>query len=504
MQKLFSVNQIHKADQETIKSEPISSLDLMERAAGYVTEQLTKKLIKSKKSKISIFCGVGNNGGDGLVITRLLLNKGYSVDVYIVEVSNKYSDDFKANLTKLPVNPTFLTKENHHLESLRTSYIIDCIFGIGLSRPIEGFSKTVVQQINKNNAVKVAVDVPSGLFIDKTSSQNDCIVKANYTYTFQFPKLAFLMPENEKYIGQWQVIDIGLDKVFIGNAKTDHYYVTQTGVSQIIKKRREFAHKGDFGKALILAGSRGKIGAAVLCGKACLRSGVGLLTIQAPSIGEVVLQSTIPEAMVIADENEDYLSSFPPLQNFTVLGAGPGIGKEKTTQSLLKKILKDWSKPMVLDADALNILSEDRELFQLLPQNCILTPHVGEFKRLVGDWKNDFERLELQKEFTKEYKVYLIVKGKYTSITCPDGKVYFNSTGNSGMATGGSGDCLTGIITALLGQKYTSMEACLLGVYIHGLSGDIAAERLGKLSMLPSDLIDCLPIAFRKLEGKEN
>ncbi len=496
---ILSATQIREADAFTIKNEPISSVDLMERAATKCFSWLEKKY--HKDDSFVIFCGVGNNGGDGLVIARLLKKAGYQVDVFVVEFSKKYSADFQVNLDRLKelaLVPVFLTEANHSFSIKEKSIVIDAIFGSGLARPVVGFIAQIISQINNNEIV--AIDIPSGLYGDDNRANDGEKVKAKYTLTFQVPKLATMFPSNFDYVGEWMVLDIGLNNEFIAQQDTKYYALSDEDASLMLQKRPKYAHKGSYGHALLVAGSKGKMGAAVLASRACLKTGVGLLTTHVPKIGLPILQTVVPEAMGSESEGEEFITDLPKLSKYNVIGVGPGIGLEKQTQNILKLLIQNAKTPLVLDADALNILSENKTWLSFLPSDSILTPHPKEFERLVGKWTSDEERLELQQNFSLKHNVYLVLKGANTSITTPLGNTFFNTTGNPGMATGGSGDVLTGIITSLLAQGYHPQEAAVLGVYLHGLAGDVAKENNTEYAMIASDIIESLPLAFGWLQ----
>ncbi|MCO6498796.1 MAG: NAD(P)H-hydrate dehydratase [Vicingus serpentipes] len=501
--KILTTEQTRAADAYTIEHEPISSINLMERAATQCAQWLIKQY--DKGIPFSIFCGVGNNGGDGLVIARLLKSEGYKVEVLIVEFSKNYSADFRINLTRLKednIRPLYLTESKNEFNIVDQSVIIDAIFGSGLSKPIGGFITGVVDQINKSNNDVVAIDMPSGLFAESNiNNDKKNIVKANYTLTFQQPKLTMLFPENYIYVGDFEVLDIGLHPQFLKEVESKKIYFTKEIAQSILHHRQKFSHKGTYGHALIIAGSKGKMGAAVLSAKACLRSGVGLLTTHVPKSGVEIIQTSVPEAMCIEDDGVDFLCSLGAVEQFSAIGIGPGIGKEQATQNVLKLLIQSSTKPLVIDADALNILSENKTWLAFLPEGSILTPHPKEFERLVGKWSNDEERLELQQEFAFVNKIYVILKGANTSIACPDQMIYFNSSGNAGMATGGSGDVLTGVITGLLAQGYQPKDAALMGVYLHGVAGDIAKENLDENAMIAGDILHYLPMAFGWLKN---
>lgn len=501
MVKVFTVEQIRAADQYTIDHEPISSTDLMERAATRAYEWIVDHY-PNKHTHFSVFCGTGNNGGDGLVIARLLKEEGYSIDVFSLQLGSTNSADYDSNLKRLKAKVNSLKEANYGFQLKDSTVVIDAIFGTGLSRAVKGFAKAVIQEINSAHKEVVAIDIPSGLFAEENPDPKEIVaIHASYTLTFQFPKLALFFPQNQKFVGDWQLINIGLHPDYIAETDTKHFLFTQKDARSILKKRSLFSHKGDYGRAFILAGSKGKMGAALLAAKACMRAGAGLLTVQIPEVGYQILQSQLPEAMVETDSEINFLSELKKDIPYSAIGVGPGIGMEQATQDLLKMIIQQSAAPLVLDADALNILSENKTWLSFLPAESILSPHPGEFKRLVGDWSTDSERLELQTDFSRKHGIYTVLKGRFTSISCPDGRIYFNPTGNPGMATGGSGDVLTGIITSFLAQGYASEQAAILGVYMHGLAGDLAAEALSEESMIAGDIVDFLSKAFRAISG---
>lgn len=496
--KIFSVEQIRKADLYTIATEPIASVDLMERAATACVNWITRHYTNT--FSFVIFCGPGNNGGDGLAIARLLIEKKYKVAVYNITGSAKNTDDFRVNQERMvTMAPTVF----HSLNTVagipdlpEATVIIDAIFGTGLSKPITGFAAELIAAINHSKAAVISIDMPSGLMADQHSDPATPIVKAAVTLSFQFPKLAFFFAENVLYAGNWQILDIGLNKKFIEEEPVGTYYLTEAYIKTLVKPRAKFSHKGSFGHALLISGSAGKMGAAVLATAACLRSGVGLLTVHVPACGYEILQTTHAEAMVSVDSGQNCIKDAIPTNTFSAVGIGPGIGTDPATEQTLMQLARSTTTPLVLDADALNIISRYQDGLTLLPPNSILTPHPKEFERLAGKTANDFERHETQKAFSQKYKVYVVLKGAYSCITTPAGEAYFNTTGNPGMAKGGSGDVLTGILTGLLAQGYPQKEACLLGVYLHGRSGDLAKKTFGEISMLAGDLICYLPEAF--------
>jgi len=495
--KLLSPQQIHEWDAYTIANEPISSIDLMERAADKCTDFILDK--NFTEHTIRIFCGKGNNGGDGLAIARRLIEAGVSPFVYILEFGAKGTDDFQANLQRLHQ----LTSDIHFIQSQdffpqvnKGDIIIDALYGSGLNRPLIDLSAQLVQFINQSSAAVISIDVPSGLFIDK-SSKGSPVIKATYTLTFQSLKLCFLVAENEGFFGTVEVLDINLHASFTDNIETKLELVNAKKISSYLQPRKKFSHKGTYGHSLLVAGSKGKMGAAVLAARACLRSGTGLLTVNIPEEGLTILQTAVPEAMCILRNNIiDY-------SKFSAIGIGPGLGTGDEAQKLLQNILANCTKPVVLDADALNILSANKELLNKVPPGSVLTPHPKEFERLCGPASNDFERIEMALQLSLQYPFVIILKGHYT-LTAFAGKGVFNTTGNPGMAKAGSGDTLTGIITALLARGCKPEQAAVLGVYLHGLAADNSLISQSQNSMIASDMIENLGAAFYELANAEN
>jgi len=499
--KILKADQIRSWDQYTIEHEPVVSIDLMERAATKCFEWLDDNgwFVHS----FAIFCGKGNNGGDGLAIARMLAVRGCKVSVYILEFGHKGTDDFQTNLARLHQYPSvdihFIQEESIFHTLTQETVIIDALFGSGLTRPLEGFTAKLVDHINNSGCTVIAIDVPSGMSVDQSSKGNK-IVKANYTLSFQCYKLAFLVAENAAFIGDVVILDIGLLPEFLASPEADLELIDRSIIRSIYKPRNRFAHKGNFGHAMIIAGSYGKIGAAVLAAKACLRSGVGLLTCFVPKCGYDVLQTAVPEAMVMTDTNSSIITKIDEeLLKFDSIGIGPGLGIASETRTAVKELISSYKKPMVIDADALNGLSMEKNL-PSLPPGSILTPHPKEFERLFGECKNDFERIEKALNNAKLINCLIILKGHHTFIACPSGIGYFNSTGNAGMATAGSGDVLTGMITSLSAQEYSSEDASILAVYLHGSAGDIAAKESSKEAMISGDIIDSIGKAFKQLE----
>jgi len=503
--KILTASQIRDIDAYTIAHEPIASIDLMERAAGAFVTWFVAHYTHAQP--IKLVCGPGNNGGDGLAIARLLHEQSYPVEVYVVPFTGKTSNDFAGNLERLPDNvPVREISETAQIPVFKSSgIVIDALFGSGLSRAVSGLAAEVIGAINQA-VVVVAVDIPSGLFVDAPNASGDVIVKATHTVSFHLPKLAFLLPENARFVGDWHLVDIGLHPEAIAQAQTRWLYTDEAIARAYLHQREKFSHKGTHGHALLIAGSYGMMGAAILSARACLRAGVGKLTVHAPRSANDLMQSSVPEAIFQAGPDETItLTDWnrDKLAGFAAIGIGPGLGvDEKIAGSIGLLAAHCGDIPLVMDADALNNLStaRGRSILEHLPKNTILTPHPGEFRRLLNrDWQNDYQKLDLLAEFAVRHKVIVCLKGAHTAVALSDGHLYFNSTGNPGMATGGTGDVLTGIITALLAQQYPPVQAAMLGVYLHGLAGDIAARHKSTYAMIASDLYTYLPEAFLHL-----
>jgi NAD(P)H-hydrate epimerase len=499
--KILSSEQIHELDKYTIVHEPVSSIDLMERATSKLVEEF-KALIQPDEV-VNIFCGTGNNGGDGLAVARLLIEAGYkSIHTFVVRQNPGGSSDFLVNEERLKklTSVTDIESETQIPAIEKGSVIIDAIFGSGLTRPADDIVALVINAINQSNSIVYAIDLPSGLFCDTANAPTDVIVKSTCTFTFHAPKLGFLFADNGKFIPEFKILDIGLSQEYEQELVVNYEYVDDALIEGIFKKRDKFSHKGNYGHALICAGSFGKIGAAVLSVGAALRSGAGLVSTHIPKCGYDIMQTANPEAMVMVDESETELTGYTDYSKFAAIGVGPGIGKDPKTANFVENLLRTNHRPMVIDADALNIISDMHYLRPLISPGSVLTPHPGEFKRLQGAWKDDMAKIQKQIALSKQSRIVIVLKGANTSISTPDGKVYFNSTGNPGMAKGGSGDVLTGIITALLAQGYSPENAAILGTFIHGRAGDIAAAALGVTGIKAGDIIQFLPEAFAAFE----
>ena len=503
--KIFETRQIREIDEYTISHEPVSSADLMERAAWGCAAWIMDHIPQA--NALLVITGPGNNGGDGWAIARMLADHGYgNIRLYQLQISHILSADAETNRQRLISQNIVPVSEICDAADLppvgQSDVVIDALFGSGLARPLEGLSAALVQHINASACRVVSIDIPSGLMgEDNTGNPESGIIKASDTLTFQFPKRSFFFAENAKFTGNWHVIPIGLHPGIIEEKQTRYFFLQLSDLAGILKKRERFSHKGTYGHALLIAGSHGMMGAAVLGARACLRSGAGLVTAHIPQQGYPVMQITVPEAICQIDDSAACFTACTIHDTHTAVGVGPGIGMEADTVKAFSALLDTVKKPIVIDADALNILAAHPHLLTMVPQFSILTPHPREFDRIAGVSEEAYSRHLRAMNLANEKKLIIVLKGAYTAVLLPDGRCFFNSTGNPGMATGGSGDVLTGVILALLTQGYHPDEAALLGTYVHGLAGDLAAGEVGQQALIASDIIDNLGKAFLKIEN---
>lgn len=496
--KIFKARQIKEIDALTIEYEAISSYDLLKHAVRNLEKEILPLIGREKK--IIIFAGPGNNGGDALTLAKTLSYLQSNLIIYLCKYGHSLSVDCQIALTdiqetnikiSIDANPSKITLTPKDL-------IIDGLFGSGLTRPLKDEYAQIANHINQSGAEVYSIDIPSGLQGEETATENETIIIANKTFCFQQPKMAFFFSENEKYIGETHIIDLQTPCEVLEKIKTNYYLTTQKSIN--IKERAKFSHKGSFGHPLLIAGKRGMAGAAILSSKACIKTGCGLLTVHIPEDLNNILQISNPEAILDLDENPQCFSNIKDIIKYSAVGIGPGIGISAATLNGFKKILQETHSPMVIDADAINLLSQNKELISLIPVGSILTPHPKEFDRLIGSSANSKERFDKADQFAIETKLIIVLKGANSSIHLPNGEVYINSTGNSGMSTAGSGDVLTGIILSLLAQKYNPEDAAIIGVYLHGLAGDLALNEDSEESLIASDIISHIGKAFKMLK----
>ncbi len=502
--KILSAGQFRELDRFTIEHEPVASVDLMERAAEAVAAEIAARWPQDRR--IVVFAGPGNNGGDALAVARLLTGRGYRTLSYLFNIKGTLTEDCATNRDRLAATEgaewTEVTSQfDFPVIQPEQDIIVDGLFGIGLNKPLNGGFAAVTRRINESKAPVVSIDIPSGLMCED-NSYNDLshVVRATLTLTMQLPKPAFFFAENRRYTGEWKTLDIGLSAQGIEQARTGFYLSEPEEMKAMLRSRPLFAHKGTMGHALLVCGSYGMAGAAILAARACLRSGVGKLTLHTAHRNLLLLQTTVPEAIVSPDSDGDIITHAIDSTRFQTVGAGPGIGTDEDTATALYDFILQQNTPMVLDADALTLLGRHPGWMQRLPAESLLTPHPKELEALTGHCSDSYERLTKARELAVRHNVYILVKGHYSLICGPTGTVWFNPTGNPGMATAGSGDVLTGLLTGLLAQGYAPGDALRLGVWLHGLAGDIAAERLGEECMLAGDIIEALPQAFKQIK----
>ncbi|MDD4150687.1 MAG: NAD(P)H-hydrate dehydratase [Bacteroidales bacterium] len=501
--KIFKSSQIQEIDKYTIENEPIKSINLMERAAKAVFERIILRY--STFRKFCVIIGPGNNGGDGLVIARLLLSNEYEVDIYVCRFTKSMSEDCSVNLNRIKeinknaVHQIFSSSELMIPDDV---VIIDAIFGSGLTRETGGEFALVINKINSSGNTVIAVDIPSGLFGEDNTNNNGAIVQANITYALQFSSISMMFAENHKFFGEVITVPIGLSPVAIKFIHSDYFITDKEFVKTNLKKRNRFDHKGNFGHLLLIAGSYGKAGAAVLAAKAALKSGAGLITAHLPTKLVNIMQVSVPEVMISIDNHDEYCSNVENIFMYNAVGIGPGLDTNSVTKDLLIRLLQMCEVSAVLDADALNILSDIPDFIKIIKPGTIITPHPKEFERLFGKFANSWQKIEFMRKLSVEKSIVIVLKGGITSISLPDGRVFFNTSGNPGMATGGSGDVLTGIVASLLAQGYKPELATILSVYFHSKAGDLAKQKLGEMALSASDIIENLSEVYKVFENE--
>lgn len=503
--KIFTALQIRELDKYTIEHEPVASIDLMERAA----EALTAAIIEEygQKNKFVVLAGHGNNGGDALAVARMLLHRGHDVSTFLFNIGGHLSDDCAANKKRLmeecpTANFSEITVNFDPPKLDDDTVVVDGLFGTGLKKPLSGGFAALVKYINHSMGTVISIDIPSGLMPeDNTYNIKDNIVKADVTLTLQQRKLSMMFAENSKYVGRLRILDIGLSPEYIANTDSLYTTIDEKAVAAKMLQRSEFAHKGEMGNALLVAGSYGMAGAAVLAARACMRGGVGKTTVLTARDNRTILQTAVPEAILRLDEDKERITESVDADAYDAMGIGPGLGTDEDTAIAMISQLQRTTCPTVVDADALNILATHNAWLQQLPEGLILTPHPKELDRLMGATAaSDYDRLTNARELAERLEAFVLLKGHHTALCSPDGRVVFNTSGNAGMATAGSGDVLTGLLTALLARGYERYDACLTAMCLHGIAGDIAAQAVGEESLIASDIVDNLPKAFMRLQ----
>ena len=503
--KIFSKEQIYEGDALTAKKQNISSTDLMERAGIQIFNWLHMRM-QGAQVPIHVFCGIGNNGGDGLVVARHLITHGYNVKTYIVNYSTTRSKDFLNNYDRIKNTtkdwPILLNEESELPAIDSRDIIVDAVFGIGLNRPVANWVVNLFNHFRVTKAFVLSIDIPSGLMTDAVPANEEAVVNAGYTLSFQSPKLVFFLPETAKFTVQWEVLDIGIDPEFLYTTSTEADLIGKNEVLTIYKPREKYSHKGTFGHALIIGGSYGKIGAVNLAGRGALSAGAGKVTAFTPKCGYIPLQGAFPELMLITDKDEEKLTEINFDIDANVIAFGVGAGTDNASIDAFEAFLKTNKKPLVIDADGINMLAKRESLLKLLPERqTILTPHPKELERLIGTWKDDFDKLQKTKAFSKKYKCIVVIKGANT-ITVAEDKLYVNVTGNPGLATAGTGDVLTGMIVGMIAQGYDLLSATVFAIYLHGKAADLLVDELGYQSFIATHVVEGIPLAYLDLFKK--
>lgn len=502
--KIFTNDNIKAIERMSHESLKINEAEVARRMGEGSAGEIALRWRSSKHTVI--FAGPGTNGAYALATARALMQQGFNPVIYLFNINGKkltttcramrdeLMDDFpEATLREV-------VREFNVPELNGTTLVIDGLFGSGLRAPLEGGFQSLVRYINESQATVVSLDVPSGMFPDwnpHAIARN--IVHASLTLSVQFPHLAFFFSENAELVGEWRTIDVGMSREAVAATPTPYHLVEMPEVSHLLKPRKEFSSKADYGNAIIFAGSQGMMGASIFAALGALRAGVGKLTMHVPQCGVDVMQTRVPEAMCLADASRAMLTDMTQVRPFNACGVGPGIGTSNATIAALEKLLKSSEHPMVIDADALNCIAESPNLLNFVPKLSVLTPHAGEFDRLFGQHTGDEARVHKALEMSRHYNILIVLKGRYTALIRPDGKVYFNSSGTPALATPGSGDVLTGVITGLMAQGYKPEVSALLGVFVHGRAGELAADVQGLYGVLASDVANAVGMAIKEI-----
>ncbi len=493
MLNLLTSDQIRQADEYTIRQRPIKSIDLMEKASLAFTEAFIKNYPDNKKN-ICVYCGTGNNGGDGLAIARLLAKSGYRVQARVARFSGKSSDEFEGNLARL-MSVGVLIDEFRKVAEItdeKADIIIDALIGSGLNKALEGEWLTLVEWLNSLGKPVVSVDIPTGFKSEGPVSQHDVTIKSDLTISFQRPKINFLLPESALCIKRFEVVDIGLDEEFIESIDSPYRLLTDKDVSVRLKHRNPFSHKGTYGHALIIAGALQTMGAALLCSEACLNSGAGLTTACIPEEGLNALNIRTPEVMA-ALRYANVLPADLDWDKYKSIAIGPGLGTSVESKEILAATLSNFKHPIVIDADAINLISLNPELIFYVPKSSVFTPHIKEFDRLFDAHTTWWDRLQTGMSKSVEYQCVIVLKNRYTIIFTPDGKCTFNPTGTPAMASGGMGDVLTGMIASFMAQGCKPEDAAILAVYLHGKAGEELVAKAGVAIVTASKLVGHIP-----------
>jgi len=504
-------------DKTAIEEFGIPGIVLMENAALGVVREIGKILEDIPGKNVVVLAGKGNNGGDAFAVARHLFNMGAKVSVYVLAKLADISADAKINLDilfKMGMEVIEVTKDEH-IDSIKdrlkdAHVVVDGLLGTGLKGEVKGVMAEVIAFVNDSCAPVVAVDIPSGVN-GETGKVSAACIKAKTTVTFGLPKIGQLIHPGCEYVGNLEIVDIGIPKAVVEKAGLRKHVIGLDLISKLIFKRPSNSNKGTYGKLLVVAGSRGMTGAACLSAKAALRAGAGLVYMTAPLSLLPIYAGSVVEALTIPleDENRGYITKksiddlLSRLEGFDVLAVGPGLSTVNEIKDVVYSVIKTSKVPIVLDADGINILAEDLSVLKELKCPMVITPHPGEMARLLGISVKEVQedRVNIARAFSKEWGVITVLKGSRTVIATPEGEVYINTTGNAGMATGGSGDVLTGIITSFIGQGLKPLEATILGVYLHGVCGDNVAQKKGEHGLIAGDLVEEIPDVILEING---
>lgn len=484
-----------------------SSLDLCEQLANAFCAQFQRDF--KGAHRVIVFAGPGANGAVALAIGRILSAFGHNVESVVLNPTGLLTDDCLINFRRM-VDAGLAAREvttsfNPPVIGAR-DIVIDGICGIDLAVPFEGDLAQVSRYINTKARVILAVDIPSGLMAeDNASNHLDNVIRATYTYTFHGPKLSFLLADTAQYVGEWKVVDIGLESSLPQGASGVRSFVfTASDFEGAIPPRKRHTHKYNYGKVALIAGSQGMMGAALLAGRSCMRSGVGHLTLHVPKGAEMMVHVALPEALVQSDKSAQYFTMFENAASYDAIAVGPGLGRQFDSAAALDGLLALYRKPLLIDADAIHILAANNDLLAKLPEDTIITPHAGELDALVGASSSDYERLMKAKELAIKYKIIIVLKGAYTATCSKNGNVVFNASGNPGMATAGTGDVLTGCMLALLGRGFRPLHAALFANYICGYAGDLYSQEYSQESLMASDVVANIPRVFKYFKSSDD
>lgn len=507
--KIFTSEDIRTIIAKSLEADGSTVAELAEKVAEGVAADILARWRPTKRT--FVFAGPGLNGAYGLATARKLAEAGFSPEVFLFNIRGKMlSPDCKRlrdEVEKVPgltLTEVVNTFDPPQLPS--SALVVDALFGVENHQPLAGGFVSLVRYINESRTTVVSIDLPSGLFSDwNPNGVNRDIIHANTTVAVGFPHLCFLMDENAELVGQWKVLDVGFDEGVVREMPTKFHLVERADIKRVLRPRSEFCNKNDLGHALLIAGSYGMVGAATLAARGALRSGAGKVSVYSASCAYSPLQTSVPEAMFIGDKGKFMVGAINPAtfpqsaKGNLAVAIGPGLGTNDATAAAVESFIKSWDKPMVVDADALNIIAMKRDLLNHLPLLSVLTPHDGEFDRLFDAQFNHERRILKAIEMSAAYNILILLKGRYSALVRPDGKVFFNFSGNPGMATGGSGDVLTGVIAGFMAQGLKPEVASIVAAFVHGEAGDLAAEEQGEYGMTSGDIASKIGIAIKNI-----